>query len=351
MAVPAAGATHKGDYVAATVVQMNRASKHSGCAPDLSVDLPRGLVFDIQRFSVHDGPGVRTTVFLKGCPLRCDWCQNPESLNLKPEIAFFADRCVRQASGHSAGRGTCEAACAAACESAAIRWTQPGLALEIERDQCQACAACTGACGYGALELAGQSMSADEVLEKVKADAPFYQASGGGVTISGGEPMQQAAFVAALVDACHRAAISVGLQTCGAYAAAGMEAILERLSFIHYDLKIIDQALHRELVGADNAAILRNARELVRRHAPVVFRRLIVPGVNDSGDELARLASFLHDIGQRRITLLQFHSMGDAKRPRIGLPSASKRPSTAQAQAALQRARQELQTLGIEVST
>ena len=351
MQVLAAGATQEGNHAAATVVQMNMTSKHGGIDPNANADVLRGLVFDIQRFSVHDGPGVRTTVFLKGCPLRCEWCQNPESLNLKPEIVFFADRCVRQPNGHSAGRGTCGAECAAACESAAIALNHPGLSLEIDRNRCHACAACTRACGYGALEVAGVSMSADDVLEKVQADAPFYQASGGGVTISGGEPMLQAAFVAALVTACNKAAISVGLQTCGAYAVAGMEAIVDRLSFIHYDLKIMDQALHREFVGADNAAILRNAQDLVRRKAPVEFRRLIVPGLNDGGDELARLAQFLHDIGWPRISLLQFHPMGDAKRPRIGLPCAANRPSTAQAQAALQCARQELQTLGIEVST
>ena len=351
MLVPAMGATQEGDYAAATVVQMNMTSKSSGCAPNANADVLRGLVFDIQRFSVHDGPGLRTTVFLKGCPLRCEWCQNPESLKIKPEIVFFADRCVRQPNGHSAGRGTCGAECAVSCESGAIIFTGLGVAPEIDRDRCHACAACTRACGYGALDVAGLSMSADDVLARVKADAPFYQASGGGVTISGGEPMLQVAFVAALVDACNKAAITVGLQTCGAYAAAGMEAILDRLSFIHYDLKIMNQALHRELVGADNAAILRNAHDLVRRNAPVVFRRLIVPGLNDGSDELARLAQFLHDIGRPRISLLQFHPMGDAKRPRIGLPCAANRPSTAQAQAALQRARQELQTLGIEVST
>src|SRR5674476_1461817 len=181
MQVLAAGATQEGNHAAATVVQMNMTSKSSGCAPNANADVLRGLVFDIQRFSVHDGPGVRTTVFLKGCPLRCESCQNPESLNLKPEIVFFADRCVRQPNGHSAGRGTCGVECAVSCESGAIIFTGLGVAPEIDRDRCHVCAACTRACGYGALEVAGLSMSADDVLERVKTDAPFYQASGGGI--------------------------------------------------------------------------------------------------------------------------------------------------------------------------
>lgn len=332
------------------VAPIAMAGDASAGAPGPDADL-RGVVFDIQRFSVHDGPGIRTTVFLKGCPLRCQWCQNPESFQRKPELAFFDDRCALPCHRVDGGSVTCDAPCVVACPKNALRLTDAGQSLELDRGRCRACGACTPACGYGALEVAGQSMSVDQVLARVCPDLPFYQASGGGVTLSGGEPMQQPEFVAALTAACTRCGINVGLQTSGAFAAPDLEPILDQLAFIHYDLKIMDKALHRALVGAHNSAILRNARDLIKRKAPVEFRRLIVPGLNDDADELARLASFLHELGQPRISLLQFHPMGDVKRSRLGLPGPADRPGTAQAQAAVKRARQHLQTLGIEVST
>ena len=293
-------------------------------------------VFDVQRFSLHDGPGIRTTVFFKGCPLRCRWCQNPESLRRRPEIAFFAERC----------RG--ERGCLHACARGAIR---AGGGERIARDRCDACGRCARACPHGALETIGRTVSVGELLDEVARDAPFYDTSGGGVTLSGGEPMLQAPFLARFVPRCRELGLSVVLQTCGAFRLRDLEPILPSLALLHFDLKIVDEARHRALTGASNRRILANARALAARAAPICFRLPVIPGHTDTGENLAGVARLLHELGAPRLVTLRGHALGQAKLPRLGFPLAPLALGDWQQLAeAHAKADEVLRSLGVEVA-
>ncbi len=263
-----------------------------------------GLVFDVQRFSVHDGPGIRTTIFFKGCPLRCPWCQNPEALRPHAELAFYADRCH--------GTGDCEAACP---RHALQRGTE-----RIVRERCDACGLCVPACPFGALQKVGRSVSLDALFDEAARDRNFYESSGGGVTLSGGEPTAQMEFAAALARKCHDAGISVGMQTCGAFRWESFAPCLPLLDFIHFDLKIMNSEAHRAIIGADNQTILANARHLFDAASTVLFRMAVVPGYTDTLENLRDVASFLHERDVRTIHLLAYHPMGESKLPRLGFP-------------------------------
>lgn len=252
------------------------------------------VVFDVQRFCVHDGPGIRTTVFFKGCPLRCRWCQNPESL--RPEVE--PDR--------STGAG-------------------------------------------GEPQAIGRVVSLGALVAEVERDRPFYDASGGGVTLSGGEPMHQPRFARAFVRACHERALAVGLQTAGACAWDDLAPLLDDLQFVHYDLKLVDADRHRRATGARNDRIFANARRLADAGAPVQFRLPVVPGINDSDADLGELAAFLRSIGATRITLLQYHRLGEAKLERAGFPLQPLGIDAARAAASLKAATQRLAAFGLEV--
>ncbi len=263
-----------------------------------------GLVFDVQRFSVHDGPGIRTTVFFKGCPLRCPWCQNPESLKPHAEIAFYADRC----------RNTGD--CSAACVRGAV---QPG-ADRIVQEQCDACGVCVPACPFGALQKVGRKVSVDDLLREVLRDRPFYDSSGGGVTLSGGEATMQMEFMGAFAHSCRKSGLGVGLQTCGAFRWEAFEPYLRLFEFIHFDLKLLDPQAHRTTIGAENHTILANADRLLEAGSPVLFRMPVIPGHTDTPENLRDVAAFLHQRRVGRIRLLQYHSMGESKLPRVGFP-------------------------------
>ncbi|HJN74789.1 MAG TPA: glycyl-radical enzyme activating protein [Myxococcota bacterium] len=263
-----------------------------------------GLVFDVQRFSVHDGPGIRTTVFFKGCPLRCAWCQNPESLRPRPEIAVDERLC----------RGAVE--CASSCPSQALE----GGGRDLDRSRCDGCGDCVRACPHGALRLMGRVVTVAELLEEVARDRPFYESSGGGITLSGGEPTAQPEFVSAFVEACHGSGLEVGLQTCGAFSWDALAPTLDRFAFIHFDLKVIDDGAHRRLTSASNRVILDNARRLAAAEVSLHFRSPMVPGLTDTPENLDALAGFLAEVGARHIHLLAYHDMGETKLPRLAFP-------------------------------
>ena len=263
-----------------------------------------GLIFDVQRFSVHDGPGIRTTIFFKGCPLRCPWCQNPESLSPHAEMAFYADRC----------RGIGD--CVAACSRQAV---QLG-AERIRRDQCDACGLCIPACPFGALQKVGRSVPLDALFDEVLRDRPFYASSGGGVTLSGGEPAMQMEFAGAFAQRCRESDLSVGIQTCGAFRWEAFASYLPLFQFIHFDLKLINPHAHRRVIGAENHTILANAERLLEAGSAVLFRMPVIPGYTDTGENLRDVARFLHERRVRTIHLLLYHPMGQSKLPRLGFP-------------------------------
>ncbi|MBI5118881.1 glycyl-radical enzyme activating protein [Candidatus Poribacteria bacterium] len=251
-----------------------------------------GLVLDIQRYSLDDGPGIRTTVFLKGCPLSCRWCQNPESISPAPEIGFRAERCI--------GCRTCQKACPAD----AIMFDN---ADRIDRGRCTACGACAEGCPSRAMFAVGKRYSISKLLEEVKRDAAFYEESGGGVTLSGGEPTLQFDFTLAFLKACKEAGLNTAIETNGLAASDNLRKLLPYLDRIYFDLKIINSVEHQRLTGADNRQILENARMLVECRAPVDFRLPVVPSMTANKANISEIGVFLKKVGVREIGLCPYH--------------------------------------------
>jgi pyruvate formate lyase activating enzyme len=272
----------------------------------------RATIFNVQRFSIHDGPGIRTTVFFKGCPLRCRWCQNPESLERTSELAFYADRC--QNSG----------ACISACPQQALSRSPE----RVDRQLCDGCGQCVDHCAFSALQLVGRDITVDELMNEIVRDRPFYAASGGGVTLSGGEATLWLEFVVELATACRDAGIGVLLQTCGGFRWQALAPHLDLFANIHFDLKLIDNQAHREFTGADNRNILANARHLAESGRAVEFRMPIIPGYTDGEANLGAVASFLAELDHSELTLLTYHAMGQIKSERLGWPLPALSPAS-----------------------
>lgn len=265
----------------------------------------RGFVFDIKRFSVHDGPGIRTTVFVKGCPLRCPWCHNPEGISLKPEIFFSPERCV--------GCG----ACARVCLQEAHSWANGRHVFH--RPLCEGCGRCVASCPTGAIELAGVEMSVEEVLNIVERDKPFYQESGGGLTVSGGEPLLQFEFTKALLEAAKEREIHTCLDTSGAAPWRRLEELIGVVDLFLFDVKVLDEKKHCELAGIGLEPILRNLRRLDQARSRLILRCPIIPGVNDVEEHLykvARLARSLKNV--EAVEILPFHKLAVEKYKRLG---------------------------------
>jgi pyruvate formate lyase activating enzyme len=257
----------------------------------------RGRIFDIQRFSLHDGPGIRTTVFLKGCPARCLWCHNPESQSFAPEVLVVETRC--------ASCGTCATVCPHGAPP-------PGSGL------CTACGACVDACPAGARRLAGRETTVDVVMEEVLRDRVFYEESGGGVTFSGGEPLAQPEFLSALLEACRAAGVHTAVDTCGFSPRERLLALAPLVGLFLFDVKLVDDARHRALTGLPAAPILENLRALAAAHGNVWIRVPVVPGHTDAAADVAATASLVAGLpGVRRVSLLPYHRTGAAKARRL----------------------------------
>ena len=257
-----------------------------------------GVVSDIQRFSLHDGPGIRTVVFLKGCTLRCRWCQNPESLRAAPEIYHAPQRCL--ACG----------ACARVCLRAAI---EVDVRSTLDWARCDQCLACAEACPSGALRVVGRRVSVVEVMEEVLADRPFYTRSRGGVTLSGGEPALQLEFASALLSALRDAGVSSVIETAGAVATERLLALARLADLVYFDLKGARSETHRRNTGSGNELILRNAAALVAAGARVHFRVVAVPGANDAPEDIVALRTLLASLDAREVQLLPYHGLGASK--------------------------------------
>ncbi|MBI9075027.1 MAG: glycyl-radical enzyme activating protein [Desulfatibacillum sp.] len=267
----------------------------------------QGTVFNIQRFSTHDGPGIRTTVFLKGCPLRCLWCANPESQVLAPQLMTRDIKCT--------GCGACVEACS---RGAIVLSVDHGRI--IHRDQCDLCFECVDACLYKALSVAGELKTPESVMETVKRDEVFYRNSGGGVTFSGGEPLVQHDFLYEVLAACRQEGFHTALDTTGHAPPRVLEKILPLADLALFDIKHLDPAQHKILTGVDNKLILENAR-LAANITRTWFRLPLMGGVNDSEEEISRVAAMAREWGVEKISLLPFHQGGEPKWAQVGLKS------------------------------
>ncbi len=264
---------------------------------------PRGLIFNIQRFSIHDGPGIRTVVFFKGCALRCRWCSNPESWNAYQEIVTNDLRCTR------CGR------CQQVCPVNAIVVDER--ARRLDRGLCNRCLQCADVCPTGALAATGKWMTVDEVMQEAAADDLFYQNSGGGVTLSGGDPLQQWEFAVDLLKACKERGFHTAVETSGFAEWNVLERVLEYTDLVLYDVKHMDSEKHREGTGKPNELILENARKAAAKRRLWV-RVPLVPGYNDSESNLKETARFAKEIGATKISLLPYHAWGASKFEKLG---------------------------------
>jgi len=268
--------------------------------------LNTGIVFDLKKFSIHDGPGIRTTVFLKGCPLACWWCHNPESQARQPEMMLRDSRCIH-----------CEA-CLAVCPAAAI--ARHGEDIVTDRSLCTRCGQCADVCFAEAREQIGREMTVAQVMAEIERDLSFYDESGGGVTFSGGEPLLQRDFLLALLKSCRAKEIHTTVDTSGFAAWDTLERILPYTDLFLYDLKVMDDAKHRQVTGVSNRLILDNARALAARGCAIILRMAIIPGINDDADNIRRAAEFAAALPHLQgVSLLPYHNAAIDKYQRLHL--------------------------------
>jgi pyruvate formate lyase activating enzyme len=263
-----------------------------------------GIIFDLQRFSLHDGPGIRTLVFFKGCPLRCLWCSNPESQRSEPEMLFDPAKCV--ACG----------GCVVACPHGAV-WRADG-GLEGDRARCVACGRCAEACPAEARTVAGRQVSVDEVVVEVLKDAPFFANSGGGVTLGGGEPMAQPDFAQAILTRCRAHGIHTAVETCGHVPWNAIERVLPWTDLFLYDVKHLDAAKHGRETGGEVGLVLASLERLVAAGASVIARVPVVPGFNDDPESILAIARLVASLGIESLHLLPYHRLGQGKYRLLG---------------------------------
>lgn len=263
-----------------------------------------GVVFDIQRYSIHDGPGIRTTVFLKGCPLTCFWCQNPESQSREPEILFARNNCT--------GCGKCITACAAGAN------TMSGSYAEVNRQKCKGSGRCAEVCPNDARRIAGKSMTVNEVMREVLKDIKIYEVSKGGVTLSGGEPTFQPDFALALLRQCKSAGLNTTLETCGYTSWEVLQPLLDYIDLVFLDIKHMDAASHMRGTGRSNDIILENAKRIAGCKQMKV-RVPLIPGFNDSQQAIREIALFVGALPNPvEVDLLPYNNLGEGKYARLG---------------------------------
>jgi len=259
----------------------------------------KGCIFNIQRYSIHDGPGIRTTVFLKGCPLRCFWCQNPESQKLLPDLFLYADRCT--------GCGLCVSACKTGAASIIDNVSA------IDRDRCIVCGKCAEVCPNEAREVIGYEVTVDEVMAEVLRDKAFYKNSGGGVTLSGGDPTFQPEFSLEIFRRCKEEGLHTVLETCGCASWSTLEKLLEYVDFVLFDIKMVRADKHVTGTGVMNDVILENAKK-VAACRPVMVRVPLIPGFNDSESDIRDIVDFVRaNMGETEIELLRYNKLGECK--------------------------------------
>jgi pyruvate formate lyase activating enzyme len=259
-----------------------------------------GTIFNIMRYAINDGPGIRTTVFMKGCPLECWWCHNPEGMNGQPEVAYRVERCILCGD------------CIEACPHGALH--RADTRVERTHDLCAVCGTCADHCLTGARESVGREISVSDLLMEILKDRVFYDESGGGVTFSGGEPLLQAEFLAAILKVCREHGIHTTIETSGYTSPANLALVMDHTELFLYDVKLIDEGLHQRHTGVSNRIILQNLAALVTRQKAVIVRVPVIAGVNDDAASIGAIGAFVAGLGGiREIHLLPFHESAGAK--------------------------------------
>lgn len=267
-----------------------------------------GTVFDIQHFCTGDGPGIRTTVFLKGCTLRCPWCHNPESQSFRPDIMLNTTLCI--------GCGACDDVCPAADAKGTLARCETRLSVCTETN----CLACTEVCPTGCLELAGKRVSVEDVIKEVTQDEAYYRHSGGGMTLSGGEPMAQPRFSRELLEAARKAGLHTAVETSGDGRLKDFMAAVPLVNLWLWDIKMMDATLYRELTGGELARMLTNLDAVASSGADIRFRVLYVSGFHEREGIAEATAALLRTYPQFEWEVIPYHLLGNAKREKLGLP-------------------------------
>ncbi|MGE5124103.1 MAG: glycyl-radical enzyme activating protein [Acidobacteriaceae bacterium] len=267
--------------------------------------MTQGIIFDIKRYAIHDGPGIRTAVFLKGCPLSCWWCHNPEGQEKQPQLMFRANRCKEFKR------------CLDACPLGAIQWKDGSI---TDWDACDDCGKCAEVCFAGAREMVGRRVTVQEVVSEIERDMVFYDQSGGGVTFTGGEPMWQSDFLQACLSACKELGIHTAVDTSGYAGWSKFEAILPLADLFMFDLKLMDSARHVQYTSVPNRLILDNLQKLSRAGAHIIVRIPLIPGINDDEENIRSSASFLANLPTLDwIEIMPYHAIGLAKYQALGM--------------------------------
>lgn len=268
--------------------------------------MTKGKIFDIMKYSIHDGPGIRTTVFFMGCPLKCQWCHNPESQEFGQLLMYWPDRCI------SCGQ------CLEICPNKAIV-TAAGK-LKYLRDRCLVCGECCKVCHAGVRELVAKDMSVREVMAEIEKDLIFYDESGGGVTFSGGEALMQPVFLLEILKECKKKEIHTAVETCGYVKLESLQRISDYVDLFLFDLKLMDRQKHQDYTGETNELILDNLRWLAEHHPKVIVRVPIIPGINDDEENLSQLGDFMTSLKRvNELHILPYHKAGVDKYQRLGL--------------------------------
>lgn len=267
--------------------------------------MSKGTIFNIQKMSIHDGPGIRTTVFFKGCPLRCIWCSNPESQSFDREIAIFSSRCIK--CGY----------CSEVCPKGIIEKDFPyGI---TDREECDLCGVCVKECCTGAKGAVGDEYEVSDLLHEILKDKSFYDSSGGGVTFSGGEPLMQMSFLKEILRECKATGIHTAIETTGLCNPEEIPELAGLIDLFFVDIKHMDDEVHKEVTGVSNAEILSNIKRIAECHDNIVARIPVIPGINDSEENITATAEFVSDLGIGCLELLPYHNLGEVKYRQLGM--------------------------------